>query len=162
MKSFEKSIRETHFELPVPSKGHKKRFEQRLDLYFGASKRLNWYLPAYAASIILLVSVFSITVLRKEPTKSTLVLPIENSEYYESEVYFQNMIDQKLARLKKYDSKIVSHISEIQEFDESLQMLKNDLLEAPGDQRIVEAVLHTYMLKIEALDNLVNILSKTS
>ena len=162
MKLLENKIRETVFSHDVPPSGHKERFEQRLNEHFGKSRSIRWHLPAYAASIIILVSTLTILLLNNKTVDSQLILSLENEEFIESEVYFQNLVAQKIATIENLDSANKSIIDDIHEFDESLMNLKNDLIEAPGDERIVAAVLNTYMLKIEALDNLVTILKKIS
>jgi hypothetical protein len=95
-----------------------------------------------------------------QDAKSELILLLEDEEYAESERYFQQQVEEKIATLKVLEPDISSKLMDIMEFDESLNNLKKDLEETPGDERVVEAVINTYMLKLEALDNMVLILKK--
>ena len=160
MDLFEKKIMETSFVPSEPAKGHSGRFEQRLVEHFGHSKSIRWHIPAYAASIILLVSVLSILFFNNKTSEPNLILSLENEEFIESEIYFQQLVKIKVTTIENLNLTTSTNLSEIKEFDESLKNLQEDLLEAPGDERVVEAVLNTYMLKIEALENIVTILKK--
>lgn len=162
MTLLEDKIRELKPKPDEPSSGHKQRFEQRLSEHFGNTKSIKWHLPAYAATIILLVSSLTILLVNNRTIKSEIILSLEDAEYFETEIYFQQLVAERLAIIESLDSANEMQIDDFNEFDESLLVLKNDLNEAPGDERIVGAVLNTYMLKIEALDKLVIILKKTS
>jgi hypothetical protein len=148
-------------------KGHQERFEVKLKQNFPNQTSFNFSILLYAAAVIIFL--FSILIVLQNNNnnkfRSNLILVNENAEVIESEKYLQNQI---AIRLSEIDSiKLVGEDSyniknEIKELDESLEILKNDLKQTPGDQRIVDAVINTYMLKIETLDNIVNILHKYS
>ena len=162
MNQFEQLISKTGTLLADPQKGHRARFEDKLEKAFSKQRNIKIYrqLFAYAATIVVLVSVLS--VLYFNNTDSNLLLASENEEYLESELYFQKQLTDLLHLIDNIDADNKDYLTDIKEFNNSLEKLKSDLKEAPGDQRVVDAVLTTYMLKIEALDNLMNILKKTS
>jgi hypothetical protein len=162
MERLEQKIRNTKPVFELPPSGHEKRFSEKLDKHFRSSPKIDWWITAYAASIALILGL-ALFYIDKTPTSDTsLILALENQEYLESEIYFQNLVASKIATLKSLDKNAKTHLSDIKEFDKSLANLKEDLKEAPGDERIVEAVLTTYMLKIEALDNIEKILKNIS
>lgn len=159
---FEKQILEKQRSLQEPPKGHLSRFESRLDDNFGKTKHLRWQIPAYAASVVLLISILAFLFRPQNEQSETLILAGVSTEYTESELFFQQEINERMKAIESFNSNNSSYIKDIEGFDRSLQNLKSDLKEAPGDPRVVDAVMQTYMLKIEALDNIVDILKKTS
>lgn len=162
MSNFEKKIAEIEFDQVLPPEGHRNRFEQKLNEHFSKKRTIKWHIAAYAASIVLLISVSLMFFLNQEVDNSAFLLSIENEEFVESELYYQQQIAIKMAAIQQLNEDDTSYTLDLVEFDESLESLKSDLNEAPGDVRVVEAVLNTYMLKIEALDNIVTILKKIS
>jgi hypothetical protein len=161
MDLLEQKIRNELHEPAEPQKGHLSRFETKLGDRFGNSRSLNWIVPAYAASIAIALAFSALLYFSgNQDAKSELILLLEDEEYAESERYFQQQVEEKIATLKVLEPDISSKLMDIMEFDESLNNLKKDLEETPGDERVVEAVINTYMLKLEALDNMVLILKK--
>lgn len=163
MTNFEEKIASLKNTAAEPISGHRKRFEQKMLKQKSKNKNIKWQIiTAYAAAILVLL-IFSLSYLQKSELQNVdVILSIENDEFLESEEFYQHEIATKLAIIKelKHDSHI--QLDDISEFDQSLESLKDDLQEAPGDQRVIEAVLNTYMLKVEALDNIVAILKKVS
>jgi septal ring factor EnvC (AmiA/AmiB activator) len=153
----------------VPSElpeGHYNRFESKLQKQLDNENMVRWpiYSIAIAASIVLLICLSIVKFSTKE-SKPELILAKENSEVVETEQYFQAEISQRITLIKSLEAKSNKRKkfeSDIKELDESLNSLRNDLQEAPGDQRVVDAILNTYILKIETLDNIVSILQKYS
>ena len=159
----EKQILEKQRSLQEPPKGHLSRFEARLDANFGKTKHLKWKIPAYvAASIAILIGVLAFLSRAQNEQSKTLILADVSTEYSESEIFFQQEINERIRAIESFNGNNSNYIKDIEGFDRSLQNLKSDLKEAPGDPRVVDAVMQTYMLKIEALDNIVDILKKTS
>ena len=60
MKLLENKMRESDLSLNAPPSGHKDRFAKRLDEHFGKTRSIKWQIPAYAASIVFLVSTIAI------------------------------------------------------------------------------------------------------
>lgn len=162
MNNFEKKIASINNQHPEPQEGHRDRFEKKLSAQHTKQKQKSWQLIAYAATIVLLFSISAIYFSNQDYTSNQAKLIIENEEFIESELYYKQQIAIKIATIERLDSDKEINSDDLAEFDESLTTLKQDLHEAPGDPRVVEAVLNTYMLKIEALDNIVTILKKIS
>ncbi len=145
--------------------GHEKRFRQKLEgkLHTGPLKKmlLNSFWYAAAASVAILF-VFILTSKNQVSEKSSVLLT-QNKESLETEIYLQTEVARRIETIKSIsvDKKQKAVLlTDVREFDKSLFQLKSDLKEAPGDQRVVNAVINTYLKKIEALDNIVFILQK--
>lgn len=161
MNNLEEKILST-INLNQPSEGHRNRFENKLKESKSKKRRLRSQIAVYAASVAVLLTISLFHFNKLANINSHAVLIIETHEFIESEQYYKQQIKSKLQTIKELDSENEAILTDIAEFDESLQNLKSDLSQAPGDKRVVEAVLHTYMLKNEALDLIVNKLKNVS
>lgn len=141
-----------------PSNGHKKRFLIKLDSKFHQNNKLQRLIPIIAGvavlSGLLLVAYFQFYTIDYVPTNK-LILANTTEEFVEAEYYYQGEIEKKLMKI---DSLAVGTMvsddlySELQEIDKTMESLKCDLIKNPGDQRIIDAVLNIYILKIETID----------
>ncbi len=153
----------------IPS-GHETRFLDKLDNELPKiSKSKKFILPilgyAVAASIGIVLFLSIVKTTNNSQLGESIILISETAETVEAEVYLQNQVVTRMETIHQLDKRkkhTADIIDDILEFDNSLSRLKSDLKEAPGDQRIVDAVLNTYIMKIEALDNIVNILKNIS
>lgn len=148
------------------SSGHAKRFEDKLRLQFPKKilipKKIAYL--SIAASIAVILSLFTIIKVVNQDKPTNLIFAQEEMELIETEVYLQNTINQKLAEINSLKDVIdkTNILKDISEVDETLKVLRDDYKEAPGDSRVINAVIITYMRKIEALDNIKIILQKNS
>lgn len=155
----------------VPSelpKGHRRRFKSKLSKDFPARYNNSRQLIIYSSVAAILIGIVFSLILLKSNTKEIktgLILVDESAEAIETERYFQNEIANRISiigSINIHGQKTFDIKTDLQDLDESLKNLKKDLEQTPGDQRIVEAVFNTYILKIETLDNIVDILHKNS
>lgn len=165
MDLLQQNIKKMNIPAELPT-GHQLRFESKLQSQLHSHRKSPtiYLLYAIAASILLLICL-NIFIFSDFNSSPELILVQENAEIIETEQYLQNEILQRLAvieDLKIEPEKSGNFKNDIKEIDESLDKLKDDLEQAPGDQRIVDAILNTYILKIETLDNIMNILQKYS
>ncbi len=162
MDSFEKYINSSELYDNSPSIGHMKRFEEKIEYHNNIFyKKRKITVIAVAASIIVLFGISFLLLLPNKAIDDSLILVNETKEYYESELYFQNIIEKRIATIEQLDIQD-NYINELNDLDDNFQTLKEDLKRTPGDQRVINAVISTYMLKIETLDKIVTVLKKTS
>lgn len=168
LKSIFKNQHDLH--LNVLPAGHEERFLSKLEKELpGSGKTKKWLLPvlgyAVAASIGIVLFLSITEVNTSMNSSETIILVSETAENIEAEVYLQAQVENRIEAIQQLDKKKVHTaelMNDIHEFDNSLNRLQSDLKQAPGDQRIVDAVLNTYIMKIEALDDIVYILQKLS
>ncbi|MBN1117803.1 MAG: hypothetical protein JXA77_11395 [Bacteroidales bacterium] len=156
---FSNSIQE---DLP---EGHFSRFEAKLNSKLhSSSEKKTLYISIYAIAAVFIAALLLSFLYQKPDTKTinVLILAQESSELIETEKYFQYQIQEKLnqidALVDKIEQKKIK--KDLLGFDSELDNLKEDYKQAPGDQRVVNAVINTYMMKIEAIDNIINIVHK--
>ncbi len=149
------------YELP---EGHMTRFGNLLDKKLHSKVFLLHLSTGIAAASIILFSLIYFIVDPKVKSND-LILGSANEETIESEYYLRNEIANKMSIIHsfKVNKKTNSSLfNDIDDLDESLIKLRDDLKESPNDQRIINAVINTYRIKLEALDTILNILNKNS
>jgi hypothetical protein len=164
MDNLQKIFRDnTPAELDLPE-GHRNRFEKRLNQEFHQKSmylRAGFYLAV--ASLVLLLMIVT---LKNNPVQNIgLILTSTDSETVESENYLQSQIASRMFiidSIKSIKTDNMALVNDIDDIDSSLTRLKIDLKESPNDLRIINAVINTYRIKIEALDNIILILQKYS
>lgn len=111
-----------------------------------------------AASVALLItSVYVVKTRIGANEKSCYLLASVSPELRETEFYYRSQIKEKtkiLSALHKIDPATLS--SDLKEMDAAFKGIHDDFSENPGDERIVSAVISTYQVKLEFLDNLID------
>jgi glyceraldehyde-3-phosphate dehydrogenase/erythrose-4-phosphate dehydrogenase len=72
----------------------------------------------------------------------------------EAELYYQSRIQERMEVLevnKLVDEQVMSDLKEI---DQSFKSIHKDLKRNPGDERLIQAVIQVYQMKLEMIDNL--------
>jgi hypothetical protein len=154
---------ESYHEENLPEK-HFDRFSEKLDDHLHKPVYGKKTMLAYVAAIAAIVVLLTVIISKKTSTSfNKTILSMEDVEMIETEQYFLNEIDRRMAVIRiMEDTHKIKMLDDIKEFDSSLKRLKLDYNQTPGDDRIVNAVLTTYLMKIEALDKIMNILQKHS
>ena len=165
MDAIQKKIAEMSVLVDLPE-GHQQRFEKKLYSRMNVKNSRMVIFYAIAASILLFfcLNITQLLNIKSAPTPN-LILSHESEETIETEQYLQSEISNRISqlnsmKLKKEQVKIINN--DIRDIDQSLNNLKEDLKEAPGDQRIVNAVINTYIIKLETLDNIMHLIKKYS
>lgn len=146
---------------------HQERFESKLESYYGSTNKNYLFIFSLTVSVavitILIVLFFNNPVTINNKTND-IILTSESYELKETEQYFRSQIKFRLNQINslKINKEQKTIINDLKDLDNALLKLKSDYKKTPGDERIVNAVLNTYLIKIEALDNIMNILKKYS
>ena len=144
--------------------GHVKRFALRLGRELHLEKSL-WKFQrlAIAASVIAFLGIGLVIYSSIEHfNQSGMIFSGLSPELYETEIYLQHEISQKLEYISTLQELNEDVLSDIQEIDESFGQIENDLKKNPRDERIISAVIETYQIKIELLDEIINKLQSVS
>lgn len=145
----------TSFEEDLP-KGHVKRFSNKLSFSFDSKWRtsLNRYLVV-AASVVVLITFGYIALLTSDvflPDHDLLVNL--TPELHETEMYYQNEINQKIDILSGQNHADETILDDLKEIDKSFTTIKKDLDDNPGDERLISAILNTYQIKLDLLNEI--------
>ncbi|MBN2349010.1 MAG: hypothetical protein JXJ22_09245 [Bacteroidales bacterium] len=173
MKTLEELIRENRklLDTDEPSAGHMRRFRNKL-LVKAGTRSVIWYkrLDNIAAAILIfavLAGALTISIFNYNATGESLNITSQNSELLEVEQYYNNMINKNILTIKNHPlagkSKITTSVlNELKEMDGSIEQVKNDLKFHPNDERIIDALINQYQLKLEITNNLLNITIRNS
>ncbi|MBN1597577.1 MAG: hypothetical protein JW894_04745 [Bacteroidales bacterium] len=135
-------------------KGHRERFADKLDsrLHSESKNRFADYYTAAASVLVLITTGVIIILLLKINRQDDEVLSDVYPELYETEMYYINEISNKMNTLTKHREIKKSVLKDIKEIDKSFITIKEDLEENPGDERLIDAAINTYQIKLELIN----------
>lgn len=150
----------SEFDSFEPSDGHFERFEQKL-------KELNKKEKTFTIGYILKAAVVTILVVLSglwvydnfEPgTNDGIALSEISPEYGEVEMYYTHLVNQKYSEINQCETLDSTQkgmlIYELGEMDSIYSNLKNDLKTNPNDERVINAMIQHYQLKVEVMNQI--------
>jgi hypothetical protein len=144
--------------------GHRERFISKLEsrLHRGQHRLIRFQAITIAASIAIVVSLSIIMILRTNQfnQRKTLLANI-SVELYETEMYYQHSIENRLNQLKNTIDDPDEVVADLDEMDENLMKVNLDLERNPGDERIVQAILTIYQAKLDLINEVLIRLRKS-
>lgn len=155
------------FDNAEPEAGHFDRFANRLDQVSQPRRRsLSYYLKV--AGILLLVSFSSILIyqmaLNRYFEKNVYSFGKLSPEYREVEDYFIHTINTKYNDLQKIDLKDGTQkemiMNEMKEMDKVYMSLSKELKNDPNNERLINAMIKHYQLKLDILNEMTDQLMK--
>jgi hypothetical protein len=150
------------FNADEPSDSHFEKFRRKLERRGNKSAR-RFYRTLYKAAAVLLFIVMSAGVIRfiaysKNEDRIKSISQV-SKELCEVEMYYLYQINTRYDKIKElsfYDRKERrSTISELKDMDSDYQELKEDLSQNPYDERVINAIIGYYMVKLESMDKII-------
>jgi hypothetical protein len=150
------------FDTDEPSDSHFERFRSKLERSgYRSKKRL--YPTAYKIAAAIIIIVMSAGIIRlinsrrdEGRIKSVSQIP---SELCEAEEYYKYQINNKYEAIRKLNfidrTERRSIISELKDMDSDYRELKKDLGQNPYDERVINAIIGYYMVKLESMDKII-------
>jgi hypothetical protein len=155
------------FDNAEPAEGHFDRFARKL---YRSRQPGRYSLPYYlkVAGILLLVSISSIIIyqmaVNRYYEKNIYSFGKLSPEYREVEDYFIHTINAKYNDLQKIDIKDnaqkVMMIKEMREMDKVYRNLSKELKNDPNNERLINAMIKHYQLKLDILNDMTDQLMK--
>lgn len=160
MKKLEEIIRKNQrsFDSEEPSANHFEKFLKKLDerqIHLKRDKtiKLLTHIASTAAVILLVVSIVLLGKTSDSGKKVTFQLP---AEIMEIDIFFQRQIDKNFetlsSRIRSCPVQKKNLHSCFKELDKSLEFIRNDLIENPGNERVIHALVNHYQTKLEIMD----------
>ena len=171
MESLEKFIRSHHdsFDEKEPMEGHFDRFRQKMEAH-KPTRKVNLYMVAAAAAVAGIILTGTLGLLFNSSSignlnKKELTLSVISPELKEVEDYYQGQIKTKynlINTLKKDSSpEVESEVNKaINDMDFGYDLLKKDLTKTPKQERVVNAMIQQYQVRIDMLDQILKTLQK--
>lgn len=101
----------------------------------------------------------------EERTAASSESTVQLNELSDTEAYYTSQISNKQAELAHYarqHPEIIEDLKkEFTEMDKSKAELKNDLIESNADEKVIEAIIRSYRVKLEILDQMLTELRKS-
>ncbi len=146
------------FDIHEPTAGHESRFLKRLESDGQDNKKNTslWRpLLAVAASIVICAALFT-TFSNTEPELSDLASV--SPELSETQDFFNVTIENELKKLELERSpeteEIIYHaMRQLKALEDKYDLLKEDLKESDGDQRVIYAMISNFQNRIDVLNN---------
>lgn len=172
MNKLEKQIRTNRqkFDSQEPSAGHMERFEQKLHKQSSRSlfSRIPYALKA--AVVLLLVALSSILIYEQAQVyyanQRVLSLQDISEEFGEAEFYYTSLINnkyQEINRLNIDDPKRKEMlIIELEDMDKLFHSLQKDFQSNPNDQRVINAMISHYQLKLDIMSQIITQLEEVN
>jgi len=166
MKDLEKIIHENRsvFDSFEPDDGHFERFEQKLVRYNKKQKSFSYGLLLKAAAVAVLVVISGLWVYDKlNPaieSRNGLALHQLSPEYNEVEIYYATLASQKFNEISSLEFADSSQknmlLTELKQMDAVYENLKRDLKNNPSDERVINAMIQHYQMKVDIMNQILN------
>ncbi len=151
------------FNTDEPNDGHFERFEQKLNELNSKKKTFAFGYILKAAAVAILVVLSGLWVydnINETKINQGIALSEISPEYGEVEMYYTHLVNQKYGEInqsKSLDSlQKVLLVHELNNMDSIYENLKKDLVTNPNDQRVINAMIQHYQLKVEVMNQILN------
>jgi len=165
MKDLDKILQENRSVLDShePDEGHFERFESKLIDFHAKKNTFSFSYLLKAAAVAVLVVLSGLWVYDNINTRTSnqgIALSEVSPEYNEVEIYYTQLVNQKYNELNQFqfiDSAQKSILmQELTEMDDMYEVLKKDLTTNPNDERVINAMIKHYQLKVEVMNQIVH------
>ena len=165
MKNLEKIIQENRsaFDSFEPDEGHFDRFELKLKNMNKKQKTftIGYILKAAVVALLVVLSgLYIYETFSPSKIKQGIALSEVSPEYNEVEIYYTKLVSQKyneISQCQFFDSTQKNRLmKELGEMDLIYENLKKDLITNPNDERVINAMIQHYQLKVEVMSQILN------
>jgi hypothetical protein len=159
MIDLEKHIKEQRLLLDVdaPAEGHEDRF--RIMLEQRPARRVNFRHVLQVAASIAVILTSAVVLIRSNRSGDKIAEYEIPASVMEADQYYSTQVDNRVDQIKQFDfndadEKMVL-LEELEELDIYQQLLMNDLESNPGDERVINALIKHYQVKLEVMDQII-------
>ncbi len=159
MIELEKYIREQRDRLDSdsPREGHERRFLRKLDRQ--PARRVNFRHVMQIAASIAIILASAIVLIRQDRSGSKIAVHEIPASIMEADQYYATQVSQKYDQIRQFEfadseEKAVL-MDELNELDAYHQQLMSDLKANPGDERVINALIRHYKIKLEVMDQII-------
>ena len=165
MKELEKQIMKNRpeFDSDEPRSGHFDRFDERLRNQ-RPSRRLNIRHAIQIAASVAIILASGIVIIQKSKSGDKVAKAEIPAEVIEAGNYYMHQVNGKVEQIKgfSFDSEQEKSIllKELNDLDIYHQKLMSDLETNPSDERVINAMIKHYQMKLEIMDQIINQLNQ--
>lgn len=155
-----------HFNDEEPLDGHFERFDKKLESTSFRKRDPNqiWMFSKIAA-VMLLAFVFTYSVFHRADLFRNYwnhrAISNNYPELKEAEAFYTYQFDNYYSQIEKLEfnndrSQKKQVLHELSEMDRQVQIMKQDLIQNPDDERVMHAIINSYQVKLEIMDMIVS------
>lgn len=159
MIDLEKHIKEQRLLMDAdqPREGHEDRFREKLAYQPARKVNFRHALQIAASIAVILASAFVLIRTNKSGDK-VAVMEIPAS-VIEADIYYATQVDQRVDEIRQFDFENAEEktllLEELEELDAYQLQLMKDLEANPDDERVLNALIKHYQLKLEVMDQII-------
>jgi hypothetical protein len=163
MTKFEKYIKEQRMQLDSdhPRKGHEERFLLKLDALSAQRPvrkiRFRHFIQVAASLAIILTS--ALVLIKQSGNENQLAGKDIPAAMMEADIYYASKVDAKYDQISEFafddeEEKTVL-LNELKDLESYHQQLMNDLEANPDDNRVINALIRHYQVKLDVMDQII-------
>jgi hypothetical protein len=159
MVDLEKQIREQRMLLDSdrPRDGHEERFMQKLDRQPARKIRFRHIIQVAASVAIILASAMVLVKQNKSGDKTAQAeIP---AALHEADLYYTTQVNARYDQIREFNFDNTAEktvlLDELKELDAHHQQLMIDLETNPQDDRVINALIRHYQIKLEVMDQII-------
>ena len=168
MSNLEKQIREQRLLLDSdrPREGHEDRFRQKLERLPRQApvRRIRFRHAIQVAASLAIILTSAILLVRSNQGDDKLAKEEIPEAIVEANVYFASQVDARYDEIKEFEFNDQEEkdllLKELQDLENYQKQLMKDLETNPGDERVVNALIRHYQLKLEVMDQIITQLNQ--
>jgi len=156
LESHIKRIRE-ELDADSPPEGHEGRFLMKLDRR--PVRRISFRHGLQIAASVAIILASGIVLIQKNKSGNKVAMKELHISVMEADSYYASQANQRYDQIRQFDfeneeEKVVL-LEELNELDAYHQQLLSDLEANPGDERVINALIRHYQLKLEVMDQII-------
>jgi len=159
MIDLEKHIKEKRQQLDTdtPAEGHEDRFHQMLE--YRPVRRVNFRHVIQVAASIVVILASAIILIRGNRSGDKIAEHEIPASVMEADQYYSTQVDYRVDQIKQFsfenDQEKTVLLHELEELNSYQQQLMNDLEANPDDERVINALIKHYQVKLEVMDQII-------
>lgn len=164
MIDLEKHIKEQRLLLDAdaPREGHEDRFREKLA--YEPARRINFRHVLQLAASIAVILASAIVLIRTNKSGDKVAELEIPASVIEADHYYATQVDQKVDEIRAFTFDNVNEkavlLEELEELDIYQQQLMKDLEANPEDERVINAMIKHYQVKLDVMDQIIYQLSQ--
>lgn len=162
MSDLEKYMNEIRDQLgeDEPSPGHLQRFSKKLKSRQQPVRRLNFRHALQIAASIAIILASGVVIIKSSKGGDKIAVTPERQEFQNARNYYAQQVDAKYDDIAglPFDSQQEKELllEELSEMDIYYSELLNELNANPGDERVMNALIQHYQMKLQVMDQIIN------
>ncbi len=163
MTDFEKHIKEQRMLLDsdLPREGHEERFLQKLgrEPAVQPARRINFRHVLQVAASLAIILTSTVLLIRQNRGDNQVAQREIPAAMMEADIYYTSQVDAKYDQIKEFNFENAEEktvlLNELKDLESYHQQLMVDLEANPDDDRVINAMIRHYKLKLEVMDQII-------